>query len=271
MAVNVPKGAIGVDEETVDKGTKHQAHLFGLKPFTTYHINIVAVNNAGQLLSPWTSVTTLEASPSGLSNFTAEKKENGRALLIKWSEPSKPNGVIKTYNILNDDNLEYSGLSRQFLFRRLEPFTLYTLVLEACTVAGCTRSSPQPVRTDEAPPASQLAPVIQSVNATNIELSWSEPINPNGKIIHYEVIHRCTKENASGNRATTVEEKIVFTEYNIENNTFKYNDKGLQPWTRYEYKIRAWNSVGYTDSSWSVAKTSQAAPKGLATPRLTYL
>ncbi|XP_039386307.1 usherin [Mauremys reevesii] len=252
-------------------GTKHQAHLFGLKPFTTYHINIVAVNNAGQLSSPWTSVTTLEASPSGLSNFTVEKKENGRALLIKWSEPSKPNGVIKTYNILNDDNLEYSGLSRQFLFRRLEPFTLYTLVLEACTVAGCTRSSPQPVQTDEAPPVSQLAPVIQSVNATNIELSWSEPINPNGKIIHYEVIHRCTKENASGNRATTVEEKIVFTEYNTENNTFKYNDKGLQPWTRYEYKIRAWNSVGYTDSSWSVAKTSQAAPKGLATPRLTYV
>ncbi|TFK09759.1 enhancer of filamentation 1 [Platysternon megacephalum] len=252
------------------QGTKHQAHLFGLKPFTTYHINIVVVNNAGQVSSPWTSVTTLEASPSGLSNFTVEKKEKGRALLIKWSEPSKPNGVIKTYNILNDDNLEYSGLSRQFLFRRLEPFTLYTLVLEACTVAGCIRSSPQPVQTDEAPPASQLAPVIQSVNATNIELSWSEPINPNGKIIHYEVIHRCTKENASGNRAT-VEEKIVFTEYTTENNTFKYNDKGLQPWTRYEYKIRAWNSVGYTDSSWSVAKTSQAAPKGLATPRLTYV
>ncbi|EMP31184.1 Usherin [Chelonia mydas] len=166
--------------------------------------------------------------------------------------------------------MEYSGLSRQFLFRRLEPFTLYTLVLEACTVAGCTRSSPQPVQTDEAPPASQLAPVIQSVNATNIELSWSEPINANGKIIHYEVIHRCTKENASGNRATT-EENIVFTEYNTENKTFKYNDKGLQPWTRYEYKIRAWNSVGYTDSAWSVAKTSQAAPKGLATPRLTYV
>uniref|UniRef100_A0A8B9U5J2 Usherin n=1 Tax=Anas zonorhyncha TaxID=75864 RepID=A0A8B9U5J2_9AVES len=250
-------------------GTKHQAHLFGLKPFTTYHIHVIAVNNAGQVSSPWTSVRTLEASPSGLSNFTVEKKENGRALLLKWSEPSKPNGVIKTYNIFSDDNLEYSGLSRQFLFRRLEPYTMYTLVLEACNAAGCTRSLPQPIRTDEAPPVSQMAPVIQAVNATNIELSWLEPINPNGKIIRYEVIHRCTKENAAGYRATMEDEKIVFTEYNTESNAFVYNDKGLQPWTRYEYKIRTWNAAGYTDSSWTVARTSQTAPKGLSAPRLS--
>nr|XP_056708935.1 usherin [Euleptes europaea] len=252
-------------------GTVHQTHLFGLKPFTTYHIHIVAVNNAGQVSSPWTSVRTLEAASSALGNFTVEKKENGRALLLKWEEPSKPNGIIKTYNIFNDDSLEYSGLSRQFLFRRLEPFTLYTLVLEACTGAGCTRSSPQPVWTDEAPPESQMAPIIQSVNATSIELSWSKPINSNGKIIRYEVIHRCTKEDASGNNATIGEEKIVFTEYNTGNNSFVYNIQHLQPWTRYEYKIRAWNSAGYTDSSWSAAKTSQAAPKGLAVPVLQYI
>ncbi|XP_040523223.1 usherin isoform X2 [Gallus gallus] len=250
-------------------GGKHQAHLFGLKPFTTYHVHIVAVNNAGQVSSPWTSVRTLEASPSGLSNFTVEKKENGRALLLKWSEPSEPNGIIKTYNIFSDDNLEYSGLSRQFLFRRLEPYTLYTLLLEACNEAGCTRSPPQPIRTDEAPPVSQMAPIIQAVNATNIELSWLKPINPNGKIIRYEVIHRCTKENAAGYRATMEDEKIVFTEYNTESNTFVYNDKGLQPWTRYEYKIRTWNAAGYTDSSWTAAMTSQTAPKGLTAPRLS--
>uniref|UniRef100_A0ABM5FBM8 Usherin n=1 Tax=Pogona vitticeps TaxID=103695 RepID=A0ABM5FBM8_9SAUR len=252
-------------------GNLHYTHLFGLKPFTTYHIHLVAVNNAGHAASPWTSVRTLEASPSGLSNFTVEKKENGRALLLKWAEPSKPNGDIKTYNIFSDDNLEYSGLSRQFLFRRLEPFTLYTLVLEACTVAGCTRSVPQPVWTDEAPPASQMAPVIQSVSATSIGVRWSEPINSNGKIIRYEVIQRCAKGNASGKNSTTEEEKIVFTEYSTEKNTFVYSAQDLQPWTRYEYKIRAWNSAGYTDSSWSVAKTSQAAPKGLAVPILKHI
>lgn len=116
-----------------------------------------------------------------------------------------------------------------------------------------------------------MAPIIQSVNATSIELSWSKPINSNGKIIRYEVIHRCTKEDASGNNATIGEEKIVFTEYNTGNNSFVYNIQHLQPWTRYEYKIRAWNSAGYTDSSWSAAKTSQAAPKHLAAPILQYI
>ncbi|XP_039192169.1 usherin isoform X7 [Crotalus tigris] len=252
-------------------GEMYQTYLFGLKPYTIYDIHIVAVNNAGQVASPWTSVRTLEASPSGLSNFTMDKKENGRALLLRWAEPSKPNGNIKIYNIFNDGNLEYSGLSRQFLFRRLDPFTEYTLILEACTAAGCTRSSPQQIWTDAAPPASQMAPVIHLVNATSIELSWSEPINSNGKIMRYEVIHRHTKENASGENRTTEEENIVFTEYNTGSNTFVYHAQHLQPWTTYEYKIRAWNSAGYTDSPWFAAKTSQAAPEGMAAPMFTYI
>lgn len=116
-----------------------------------------------------------------------------------------------------------------------------------------------------------MAPLIHSVNATSIKLSWSEPINPNGKITGYEVIHRCTKENASGNNATTGEEKIAFVESNTARNTFVYNAQHLQPWTRYEYKIRAWNSAGYTDSAWSAAKTSQGAPQGLAAPILQHI
>ncbi|XP_056671903.1 usherin isoform X2 [Monodelphis domestica] len=251
-------------------GTRHQAHLFGLEPFTTYHIGIVAVNLVGEVSSPWTTVCTLESSPSGLSNFTVERKEDGHALLLQWSEPVRTNGVIKAYNIFSDGSLEYTGLSRQFLFRRLEPFTLYVLTLEACTTAGCTLSTPQALWTAEAPPTSQLAPTIQSVEATSIELSWSEPINPNGKIIHYEVIHRCFKGYAGGNRTTEADEKIVFTEYNTERNTFAYNDKGLQPWTLYEYKIRTWNSAGHTDSPWSAVKTKQAPPEGLLPPDLVF-
>lgn len=77
------------------QGEMYQTYLFGLEPYTTYYIHIAAVNNAGQVASPWTSVRTLEASPSGLSNFTVDKKENGRALLLRWAEPSKPNGNIK--------------------------------------------------------------------------------------------------------------------------------------------------------------------------------
>lgn len=83
------------------QGTSHQAHLFGLEPFTTYHISVVATNQAGEVSSPWTLVRTLESSPSGLSYFTVEQKENGRALLLQWSEPVRTNGVIKVMSTLN--------------------------------------------------------------------------------------------------------------------------------------------------------------------------
>ncbi|XP_058895005.1 usherin [Kogia breviceps] len=252
-------------------GTSHQAHLFGLEPFTTYHIGVVATNQAGEVSSPWTLVRTLESSPSGLSYFTAEQKENGRALLLHWSEPIRTNGVIKTYNVFSDGVLEYAGLNRQFLFRRLDPFTRYTLTLEACTRAGCAHSTPQPLWTEEAAPQSQLAPTIQSVGPTSVELSWSEPVNPNGKIIRYEVIRRCFKGKAWGNQTIQDDEKIVFTEYNTERNTFMYNDTGLQPWMQCEYKIHAWNSAGHTCSSWSAVRTRQALPEGLSPPEIAQV
>lgn len=249
------------------RGENHKAHLFGLKPYTAYHIHIVAVNNAGQGASPWTMVRTLEASPSGLSNFTVEKKENGRALHLKWTKPSKTNGIIKVYNVLSDDALEYSGLAHQFLFRRLEPYTQYVLALEACTVAGCTRSRPQLVQTDEAPPASQPPPNIESHNATIVELSWSSPVSPNGKITHYDVISKCIQERAFWDK----EEEVLFSEYDTESSKYIYTHEGLMPWTTYRYKIRVWNSAGFTDSSWTTVKTSQAAPTDLLAPKIYYL
>uniref|UniRef100_W5NGL3 Usherin n=1 Tax=Lepisosteus oculatus TaxID=7918 RepID=W5NGL3_LEPOC len=253
-------------------GTSQEVHVFGLEPYTTYNLHVVAVNSAGTVSSPWTSIRTLEASPSGLSNFTLEKTENGRALLLRWSEPLKPNGIIKTYNIFNDNNLEFSGLSRQFLFRRLEPYTVYTLVLEACTEVGCSRSVQQPIRTEEALPSSQPAPVTQSIKAQSIELTWTKPSQPNGKISKYEVIYR----TARGGRHISMEEiplegNVLFTENNTDNDTFFYNVTNLTPWTKYEFRVRVWNSAGYTDSPWLMVETKQAPPKGLAAPTIRYV
>ncbi|XP_045715406.1 usherin [Phyllostomus hastatus] len=252
-------------------GTSHEAHLFGLEPFTTYHVGVVAANQAGEVSSPWTAVQTLESSPSGLSNFTVEQRENGRALLLRWPEPVRTNGVIKTYRIFSDGTLEYTGLNRQFLLRRLAPATTYTLTLEACTGAGCALSAPQPLCTDEAPPHAQPPPRVQAAGSTSVELTWSEPVHPNGKIIRYEVIRRCFEGRAGGNRTTQADEDIIFTEYRTERNAFVYKDTGLQPWMPCEYKIRTWNAAGRTCSSWAAVRTMPAPPEGLSPPELTYV
>ncbi|KAM4770863.1 usherin [Rhinophrynus dorsalis] len=265
-----PTSSLSEESTLTVPGTSYQAIVFGLLPATKYQICIEAINSAGKVASPWISVQTLEASPSGLANFTVEKKENGRELLLKWPEPLRSNGRLQMYNIFSDGNLEYSGLSRQFLFRRLDPYTIYQLVLEACTEAGCTRTFPQLIQTEEASPTSQLPPLIHSINSSHIELSWSPPIHPNGKLKYYNIIKRCTQGNSLGNKKN-IDEKIVYTENNTESKIFSYIDEGLRPWTNYEYKIRTWNSVGYTDSSWTMVQTSQAAPSSLLPPKLSHV
>lgn len=77
------------------QGEVHQAHVFGLEPYTTYSVCVEAMNRAGSACSPWATIRTLQASPRGLANFSVEKREHGHALLLHWPEPASPNGVIK--------------------------------------------------------------------------------------------------------------------------------------------------------------------------------
>uniref|UniRef100_A0A671RF78 Usherin-like n=1 Tax=Sinocyclocheilus anshuiensis TaxID=1608454 RepID=A0A671RF78_9TELE len=253
-------------------GNIFQAHVFGLEPYTTYNVRVEAVNGAGQVPSPWTTVQTLEASPSGLANFSVEKREHGRALLLQWAEPASPNGVIKMYNIFNEENLEFSGLARQFLFRRLEPYTVYTLVLEACTEAGCTRTAPQRVTTEEAAPSSQPAPTVQQVQSRSVELHWYTPTHPNGRILQYQVLAVSLEDGrVRSDEDDAMRAKIVFIQNDTQANSFSYNMSGLLPWSRYKFRVRVSNAAGYTNSPWLTVQTKQAPPRGLAPPAVSHV
>ncbi|XP_075195246.1 usherin [Anomaloglossus baeobatrachus] len=249
-------------------GNTSETKVFGLRPFSKYHICIGASNSAGTVYSKWISIKTWEAAPSAI-NFTVDKTDNGRALLLNWLQPARTNGVLMVYNVYSDGHLEYSGLSQQFLLRRLEPFTVYTLELEACTAAGCTQSFSHHVQTEEASPISQPPAQIKPLNATHIQLTWSPPVHPNGKMIQYDIIKRSTLDNSLGSRKNMAE-TVVFRQLSMEPVLFTYTDGGLKPWTDYEYKVRAWNSVGYADSTWTVGQTSQAAPTFILPPKLFY-
>nr|KAF6302646.1 hypothetical protein mPipKuh1_018529 [Pipistrellus kuhlii] len=249
-------------------GTSRQAHLFGLEPFTTYNVGVVAANEAGEASSPWTVVRTPESSPSGLRGLMVEQRAGGRALLLRWPEPSRPNGRIETYRVFIDGRLQYAGLSRRVLLRRLAPATAYTLTLQACTRAGCAHSAPQPVRTNEAPPRSQAPPQVRAVGPTRVELAWPEPLHPNGRIARYEVTRRC-REGSSGDDGT--DEQTVCPEHQAVGAAFVCTDTGLPPWTPCEYRVRVWNSAGQACSPWTPVRTGPAPPEGLSPPQITVV
>lgn len=130
---------------------------------------------------------------------------------------------------------------------------------------------PQPVWTEEAPPDSQMAPTIQSVEPTNVRLRWSQPANPNGKIIRYEVIRRHLEGEDWGDSTLQADQDTVCTERSMEGNGWVCNDTGLQPWRQYAYRICTWNSAGHTCSSWTMVRTLQAPPDGLSPPEIAYV
>lgn len=105
------------------------------------------------------------------------------------------------YNLHSEGNLEFSGLSRNFLFRRLEPWTTYSLTLEACTSAGCTRTPPQHVTTAAAPPASQPPPRPVFIGPDHVALTWGPPSHPNGPIGEYCLLGRTFFEEVGRGRS----------------------------------------------------------------------
>ncbi|XP_035991625.1 usherin [Fundulus heteroclitus] len=256
------------------EGSVLEAAVFGLDPYSRYSLRVEAVNGAGSVSSPWVEVMTLEASPTGLGNITVEQREEGRALLLSWDEPRTPNGVITMYNLYSEGNLEFSGLLRSFVFRRLEPWTVYSLILEACTAAGCTHSPPQHIITAAAPPASQRPPRPLSVGPDHVSLTWYPPSQPNGPIGEYFLLGRNLDEmgRLRNNEEDTDGGKVLFTETSPQKaESFSYTVTDLRPWTQYEFSICTHNPAGHTCSPWVNVTTKQAPPRGLGPPTVSHV
>lgn len=180
------------DEFITVHGNLTSTSVSGLDAFSTYTISLEVTNSADSLRSGSVTASTQEGFPEGLPDFDVEKITSGTSVILKWNEPSKPNGIITMYRLYESgfDVTVYMGLHREFEYRRLNPFTTYSITLEACTSAGCTMGKPQSFTTAEVSPSSQPSPTIGTVNSTHVTLQWTPPVNPNGIILFYEVLRR---------------------------------------------------------------------------------
>lgn len=105
--------------------------------------------------------------------------------------------------------------------------------VEACTALGCSSSEWSSVFTLEAPPAGQSAPLLDLQPGalkhlqTTFLVAWSPPAQPNGKVLHYELLRRHATDNNSGDTTTLLYRNISTT----------YKDEALQPYTLYHYQV----------------------------------
>ena len=251
-------------------GTYTSTTISGLKPYSDYKLQLEAVNDVGSVASVWTTFKMGESSPSGLGMFDIEKVAFGTSVILRWGPPAHPNGIITTYRIFEQGSsvAVFQGLNREFELRRLEPYTEYSVQLEACTTAGCTRSFGQEFTTAEVAPSSLPSPVMGETTDTTVIITWVPPLEANGKITMYEVLRR-TKTRIQ--KRSLSDPVVVHRTTETDAQTYSYTDTNLMPFTEYQYSIVASNSQGSTQSPWQSAFTSQAAPAGIQPPNVYHV
>ena len=253
-------------QSVIVNGSIIETSISGLQPYSDYQLRLQAFNPAGNVTSTWTSFKTGESSPSGLGTFNIERIDSGMAVILRWGPPVEPNGIVTTYRIYEHGSsvAAFQGLNREFELRRLEPYNEYAVQLEACTSAGCTRSFSQTFYTAETDPVGQAAPVMGQVTSTSVTLTWTRPTNSNGKILVYEVYRKMNSRIQK--RDVDSDAVVVHRTFETDEDTFTYQDISLQPFTEYQYSVKASNSKGATSSPWQSVFTDQSAPDDVQPP-----
>jgi len=76
--------------------------------------------------------------PSQPSNVTVVTGGLLQALVVNWNVPERPAGVITSYMVnYNGTTLTTSGNTTNLTIMGLDPFTVYSITVTACTVDGC--------------------------------------------------------------------------------------------------------------------------------------
>lgn len=247
------------------------ANVSGLYPYSNYKARVTATNGAGSVISDWSApLTTHQSSPSGVEPPTCEPVIGGRSVILTWGEPALKNGVILYYKVYvkhfsNENlyqwseisNMVYKGLNLQHETGNLMPFTSYFSGLEACTIAGCSRSRWRSFVT--APAAPSDPPEVKgppSASSSLVSLEWTIPFLTQGPLSKLEVYRSYewlsrnismsgTFGNESENigkprlkRSTNENNFELIYEIEVEDGadikTFSYNDTSVHPFNTYQ-------------------------------------
>lgn len=229
----------------------------GLSPVMEYDFRVVAVNSAGGGAGDFVTVLTSEDVPEGVQAIVVEQR-TGSTLVLTWTPPLVPNGIVREYRVLLDGQTVYRDSPLTYTISGLQPFTSYSLQLAACTSVGCTVGTVQSATTAEVAPVGQATPSLVIVVETgDVAVRWTAPAQPNGIITRYNVLRR----TSPGGVATT-----VFTGDALVQ---EYVDADVLPAQEYQYAITCANSAGDTDSDYATITTPEAVPEGLTAPALT--
>ena len=226
-----------------------------VSPASDYQYAIRAINSAGRTEGEFRPIMTPEAPPEGLTAPVLTVTSSS-SILVSWNPPTQSNGIITEYQAFRSSggmtNVSvYRQQNRVFSDNGLQPFTLYTYTIQACTSGGCSLSPNSSETTLQARPADFAAPTLEAVSATEISVQWDQPRMPNGIITHYLVT-------------------ILPVSITVRTTQLAVNITNLLPFTLYTINVDVCNSIGCLTSTGQV-RTLESLPQFINAPQLNVI
>ncbi|XP_008850349.1 phosphatidylinositol phosphatase PTPRQ [Nannospalax galili] len=160
-----------------------------LRPYTTYLFEVSAVTTeAGYIDS--TIVRTPESVPEGPPQNFITGNVTEKSFSISWAPPTVVTGKFSYRVELYGPSgriLDNSTKDLKFVFSHLTPFTMYDVYVAAETSAGVGPKSNLSIFTPQDVPGAVFDLQIAEVEATEIQITWKKPRQPNGIINQYRV------------------------------------------------------------------------------------
>ena len=197
-------------------------------------------------------------------------ESNNTSIMVTWTPPTNPNGIILRYIITGTPlrptwgeptqlttsdtasvTVEDFSTGLQAVLASLEPATVYSIVLLAETSGGRGMSPSVEGNTLEDVPAGVQPPLLLSASSTLLTLTLPLPLFPNGAITRYEVFVNGVL-SSSGSLASQ-------------------NVSSLIPFTNYTITLRVCTAIGCGESGPVVFSTLPEAPQGQGSPELLIL
>ncbi|XP_052630621.1 phosphatidylinositol phosphatase PTPRQ isoform X1 [Harpia harpyja] len=234
----------------------------GLAPFTDYTISVSAFTAVGEGPPSVLTVRTHEQVPSSVQNISY-KNISSSSVLLYWDPPANPNGKIIHYTVYameldTKQTFHTTTSNNSLLMTGLKKYTNYKMRVAASTTIGESALSEENdvfVRTPEDEPDSPPQNVeLINVTATEINLRWLPPEQPNGLITHYEVLYSDSNDLFIKNASST-----------------SMSLSKMKPYTLYNISVRAFTRLGHGNQSSFplLVRTSETVPDS-APENITY-
>ncbi|XP_048585709.1 usherin isoform X2 [Nematostella vectensis] len=182
-----------VGANNISSNLEMQRLASGLQPYTQYPFLVLACTDAGCTASPTVTIRTAVGTPS---EFSAPRVVSlgSRTVVLAWDEPSKPNGVIQSYEVLKrvscnscemPANGTSVGLERSYNVTGLAPYVTYDFIIRVYNTRYSGMSDIKAVITSAEDPVAVGTPPLVNVTGFHVSVDWSNCFTLNGPLDEY--------------------------------------------------------------------------------------